>query len=230
MKPLINNFLGLFYPQLCVVCGRPLSLNEKDVCSTCACLLPHTHYAVDQENPLAKMFYGRLPLFAVSAEFFFSKKGKIQKIMHNLKYHGDTAAGIFLGHQIGTSLMESPLYHHSDCLIPIPLHRKKENLRGYNQSRVIAEGISEVTGLDIVDDCLERTIFTETQTHKSREERQKNVEGVFMLKNAEKLHGKKVILVDDVLTTGATLSSAGSLLLQVTDISVGIATAACATN
>lgn len=150
--------------------------------------------------------------------------------MHNLKYKGETDAGLFLGQELGKSLHQSPLFNDADCLIPIPLHPKKEKTRGYNQSRVIAEGIAEETGFDIADKCLFRKVYTETQTHKGRDERLKNVSGVFDLHNPDSLRGKHVILIDDVLTTGATMLSAGATLFNIPGIVISIATAACATN
>lgn len=226
----INDFIGLFYPRVCLACGEVLMSYEETVCTTCRYLLPKTRYESLSDNPLSRMFRGQVPFKAVTSEFFFSKDGKIQSLMHNLKYKGETDAGLFLGQELGKSLHQSPLFNDADCLIPIPLHPKKEKTRGYNQSRVIAEGIAKETGLDIADECLFRKVYTETQTHKGRNERLKNVSGVFGLHNSDSLKGKHVILIDDVLTTGATMLSAGAALFSIPDIVISIATAACATN
>lgn len=225
---IIHNIIGLFYPQVCAACGNLLLKDEETVCMTCRYILPKTNYEMNSENPLAQRFYGLVPFKAVTAEYFFSKTGKVQALVHELKYKGNRDAGLFLGRELGKSLGESPLFQDIDCIIPIPLHPKKEQRRGYNQSYVIALGIKEYLNKPIINDCLCRKVFTETQTHKSREERMKNVSGVFDLKNKNLLAGKHVLLIDDVLTTGSTLISAGKALLTIPDIKISAATAACA--
>ena len=171
-----------------------------------------------------------MPFNAVMAEFFFSKTGKVQHLVHGLKYHGCRENGVFLGQEIGKSLLQAADYQGIDYIIPIPLHPKKEKIRGYNQSHVIAEGISEIINIPIAEKCLVRRVFTDTQTRKTRDERWENVKDIFELKNAEKLQNKHVLLVDDVLTTGATLMSAGKALMQVEGIKISVATVACAGN
>lgn len=227
---LLNHIINLFFPRVCAACGNILLEGENDVCTTCRFLLPKTGYETSPNNPLAQMFYGQMPFNAVMAEFFFSKTGKVQHLIHGLKYHHCRENGIFLGEEIGKSLLKAPDYQGISYIIPIPLHPKKEKIRGYNQSHVIAEGISEVMNIPIAEQCLVRSVFTDTQTKKSREERWQNVKDIFELKNAQKLQGKHVLLVDDVLTTGATLMSAGKALMQVEGIKISVATVACAGN
>ena len=176
------------------------------------------------------MFYGQMPFNAVMAEFFFSKTGKVQHLIHGLKYHHCRENGIFLGQEIGKSLLKAADYQDIDYIITIPLHPKKEKIRGYNQSHVIAEGLSEILNIPIAEHCLVRSVFTDTQTKKSREERWQNVKDIFELKKPQKLQGKHVLLVDDVLTTGATLMSAGKALMQAEEIKISVATVACASN
>lgn len=227
---LLNHIINLFFPRVCAACGNILLEGENDVCTTCRFLLPKTGYEMNPNNPLAQMFYGQMPFNAVMAEFFFSKTGKVQHLIHGLKYHHCRENGIFLGEEIGKSLLKAPDYQGISYIIPIPLHPKKEKIRGYNQSHVIAEGISEVMNIPIAEQCLVRSVFTDTQTKKSREERWQNVKDIFELKNPQKLQGKHVLLVDDVLTTGATLMSAGKALMQVEGIKISVATVACAGN
>ena len=150
--------------------------------------------------------------------------------MHGLKYHHCRENGIFLGQEIGKSLLKAADYQGINYILPIPLHPKKEKIRGYNQSHVIAEGISEIMNIQIVEKCLVRKVFTDTQTKKSREERWQNVKDIFNVEKPEKLKNKHVLLVDDVLTTGATLMSAGKALMQVEGIKISVATVACAGN
>ena len=203
----LNSILELFYPSVCAACGHSLFHWEQLVCTRCRSFLPKTGYALVEENPLARMFYGRVRLKAVTACFFFSKEGKVQHLIHELKYKGNSDVGVFLGQELGKAIQEAPLFQGIDYLIPVPLHPKREKERGYNQSMMIAQGVSEVTGIPIGDMFLKRSVNTATQTHKSKEERWKNVKDIFVLDHAEKLEGKSVLLIDDVLTTGATLEA-----------------------
>lgn len=216
------------FPEVCASCGTLLLKGEKTVCATCRYLLPKTKYELNPNNPLMLSFLGQMPFNAVTSEFFFSKSGHVQALIHGLKYHGARENGIFLGQEIGKSIKQAPDFQCIDFIIPIPLHPKKLKIRGYNQSMVIAQGIGEETGIPIAGECLIRKVFTATQTKKSREERWQNVKDIFDVVNVQKLEGKHVLLVDDVLTTGATLMSAGKALYNVKDIKVSVATAACA--
>ncbi|MBO5809470.1 MAG: ComF family protein [Bacteroidales bacterium] len=224
----LNHIVNLFYPRVCAACGNLLMSKEETVCLSCRYLLPKTLYEKNADNPLAQMFYGQINFHAVTAEFFFSKTGKVQHLLHQLKYEGNKDAGFFLGQQLGESIKETELFQRIDYIIPIPLHPKKEHIRGYNQSHVIAQGVEDVTEIPIMKDCLYRKVFTSTQTKKSREERWNNVKDIFDIKNGERLKGQHILLIDDVLTTGATLMAAGETLSQIPDIKISVATAACA--
>ena len=225
---LINSILELFYPSICAACGTSLFRWEHLVCTRCRNFLPHTGYERNEENPLAQLFYGRVRLKAVTSCYFFSKEGKVQHLIHELKYKGNRDAGVFLGQELGKTIKDAPLFQDIDYLIPVPLHPKREKKRGYNQSMVIAQGVSEVTGIQIGADFLIRSVNTATQTHKSKEERWQNVKDIFELRHAERLEGKYVLLIDDVLTTGATLEACAHLLSSVPGITISCATAACA--
>lgn len=226
----LDSILNLFYPRVCAACGNSLLKDEETVCLKCRYTLPRTGYELNPDNPLAKGFYGRVRFHAVTACFFFAKTGKVQNLIHQLKYKGNKEAGIFLGQQIGESIKEAPLFQGIDYLIPVPLHPKREKKRGYNQSLMIAQGINEVTGIPVGDQFLVRAVYTETQTKKSAEERFKNVKDIFELYQAEKLEGKHILLIDDVLTTGATLESCAHKLENIPGIIISAATAACAGN
>lgn len=226
----IDSIIGLLYPSICAACGTSLFKWEKLVCTRCRSLLPKTGYELNEDNPLARLFYGKVRLKAVTACFFFSKEGKVQRLIHELKYKGNSDAGVFMGQELGKTLVEAPLYQDIDYLIPVPLHPKRERKRGYNQSMMIAEGISEVTGIAIGKDFLVRSVNTSTQTHKSKEERWQNVKDIFELCHANQLEGKYVLLIDDVLTTGATLEACALKLSSIPGITISCATAACAGN
>lgn len=226
----LHSILNLFYPRVCAACGEALLKEEETVCLKCRYLLPRTGYELNPDNPMMQSFYGRTKLHAATACFFFAKSGKVQHLIHELKYKGNKDAGIFLGHQLGESIKEAPAFQGIDYLIPVPLHPKRERKRGYNQSLLIAEGISEVTGIPIGSQYLYRTVYNETQTHKNADERFKNVQNIFEVRNADTLKGKHVLLVDDVLTTGATLESCAHQLQVIPGITISVATAACAGN
>ena len=224
---LLKHLINLIYPQVCPACGNLLTNSEETVCLTCRHLLPKTHYENNLENPLAQSFWGQVNFQAVTAEYFFSKTGNVQHLLHQLKYQGNKEAGIFLGQQLGESIKNAKLFQDIDYLVPIPLHPKKEFMRGYNQSFVIAQGVEDRTNIPIAKDCLYRKVFTSTQTKKSREERWDNVKDIFDIKDYKILENKHILLIDDVLTTGATLLAAGKILSQINNIRMSVATAAC---
>ena len=226
----IDALIGLFYPSVCAACGNTLYKWERLVCVRCRNFLPKTGYEQNEDNPLAQLFYGKVRLKAVTACFFFSKEGKVQHLIHELKYKGNADAGIFLGQELGKSIKEALLFQDIDYLIPVPLHPKKKKQRGYNQSTLIAQGVSEVTGIPVDESFLVRQVNTATQTHKSKEERWQNVKDIFEVRHLEQLEGKYVLLIDDVLTTGATLEACALKLSAVPDITISCATAACAGN
>lgn len=229
MKPkILNHFINLFYPRVCPSCGNLLNYDEEIVCLSCYYLLPKTGYEHNVSNPLAQMFWGQINFQSVTAEYFFSKTGKVQHLLHQLKYQGNTDAGFFLGQQLGESIKNAESFSGIDYLVPIPLHPKKEHMRGYNQSYVIAQGVQDKTDISIMKDCLYRKVFTSTQTKKTREERWENVKDIFDISDKSRFEGKHILLLDDVLTTGATLLAAGRILSQVQGIKMSVATAACA--
>jgi len=226
----IHHIINLFYPHVCAACGEPLVKGEETVCLKCRFLLPKTGYELNPNNPLAQSFYGRVRFHAVTACFFFAKSGKVQHLIHELKYKGNKEAGVFLGQQLGESIKEAPLFQGIDYLIPVPLHPKREKQRGYNQSLMIAKGIHEVTGIPIGDKYLVRAVHTATQTKKSADERFKNVKDIFEVRFAKELENKHILLIDDVLTTGATLEACAHQLEDIPGIVMSAATAACAGN
>ena len=226
----LYSILNLFYPRVCAACGEPLLKDEDTVCLKCRYTLPRTGYEHNPDNPVMQSFYGRVHLHAATSCYFFAKSGKVQHLIHQLKYKGNKEAGVFLGQQIGESIKNEPLFQSIDYIIPVPLHPKREKQRGYNQSLVIALGIHEVTGIAVADKYLVRAVYTTTQTHKTAEERFKNVQNIFEVRFADELVGKHVLLVDDVLTTGATIEACAQVLENIPEITISVATAACAGN
>ena len=223
----IKGLKELFFPQVCLVCNGYVS--SDILCSRCLSGLPHTGFASLRNNPVERVFTGRLEVAAAFSEFYFEKNHLVQTLLHLLKYRGNRDAGIFLGECIGRSILSASPFFEVDFLIPLPLHPKKEHKRGYNQAAVICEGISRITGTEVNKEAICRNHHSETQTKKHRAERWKNVEGIFTLKKSKAINGKKVLLVDDVITTGATLESCGRVLMKVAS-SLSIATAAHASK
>jgi len=219
--------LNLFYPKICMSCSQALNSQEETICIKCLLRLPKTGFHFHEDNPISRVFWGRIDIAAATSFLFFSKQGRVQSLMHNLKYRGQKEVGIYLGKLFGNDLKESPLFQNIDLIIPIPLHPKKLATRGFNQSMMIAKGLSESMELPI-NEYLQRSIHTSTQTKKSRYDRWKNVKDIFEISEPDSLKNKSILLVDDVLTTGATLEAGAGKLLEVEGTKVYIATLAYA--
>lgn len=224
-RKLISDFTGLFYPRLCASCNEALVKNEVLFCTSCRLDLPRTNYHTDPDNEIARIFWGRVSVVHASAHFYFQKGGRIQTLLHKLKYKSQQHIGIELGKMIGRDLKNSS-FNQIDTIIPVPLHKSKKRRRGYNQSECIAIGISEIMGKPLDTKTLQRAIANPTQTKKHRYERWSNVEGIFTLVRPENIANKHILLVDDVITTGATLEASALTLLQAENVKVSIITAA----
>ncbi len=230
IRLLFSSMVHLFYPNLCAGCNTETASDEHLLCLSCINGLPHTHFAQFPQNPVDKIFYGRIPVVAAHSEFYFSKDSVIQHLIHLLKYKNKPEVGVYLGRLIGKSLLQSERFGKLDLIIPLPLNEARERKRGYNQAAVIADGISEVLQVAVMKQVLVRTRHTETQTKKSRLERWKNVNEGFRVQQADALAGKKLLLVDDVLTTGATLEACARMLMCIDGVQVYIATVAYASK
>lgn len=233
MFPLKNIFadtLHLFYPHLCTGCGSDLLEDKSLLCLHCLNDLPYTHEAAFALNHTEKIFSGRLAIAAASSEFYFGKGSLIQHLIHQLKYKGNKEIGFFLGEIMGKNLLQSNRFNNIDALIPLPLYPDKERKRGYNQAAVICNGISSVLNVPVETVNVIRQRFTETQTRKHRTERWENVEGSFVVKNEISFAGKHFLLVDDVITTGATLESCGQAMMKIPGVQLSIAALAYASK
>ena len=223
-KNILSDVAHIFYPHLCNGCGTDILGEDSLLCARCIIDLPQTNFAQHAGNPIEKIFWGRIPLAAACSEFYFAKESLIQHLVHQLKYKSNQAIGIYLGELMGKSMKDSNRFNHIDGLIPLPLYPDKEKLRGYNQAAVICNGMSAVMDVPVLNDVLKRQRYTETQTKKHRTERWENVADSFVLNNEHLLKGKKLILVDDVVTTGATLEASGNTLLKIEGVQLCIAT------
>lgn len=226
LKTYLSDFLSLFYPEPCLACGNALVSGERFICTYCLYHLPYTGYHTEKENKLVRNFWGRIPLEHGTSCFHFSKGGKVQQLLHQLKYKGQKELGNWIGEKYGAELKLHGLFNDADLLIPVPLHIKKLRQRGYNQSERFAEGLSRSLNIPCRSDMLIRTGSSSTQTSKSRYERYENSTGMFRLKDPQQLCGKHVILVDDVITTGATLEACAGVLHQAGNVKISVLTIA----
>lgn len=228
MNSWLDSFFRLFFPQTCTICDGALPHGEERLCLKCHIGLPRTGYYLKENNPVEKLLWGRMPTERASSFFFYERGSDFRHVLYNLKYKGDHEMGRIMGRQIAVEMKESPFFEGVDIIVPIPLHKKKEKQRGYNQSERIAIGISEITGIPVNSVSVKREKYTESQTRKSVFQRFENVETIFSVSNPGGLEGKHLLLVDDVMTTGATVISAGDALRQIPGVRLSVLTLAVA--
>lgn len=221
-----QDFSRLLFPHYCSGCGGDLKDRNAILCYPCQLALPITNFFSIPYNPVEKSFYGRLHLQAAGAAYYFTKDSLMQVLIAELKYKQNIAIGFYLGRMMGYQLMGSERFAAIDCMIPMPLHPKKLKLRGYNQARIIAEGIQSVWNKPIVDHAIARSIFSMSQTKQDRLHRWENMQGIFTLKNTSEILQKHLLLVDDVTTTGASIEALGSVLQSLNGVKLSVATAA----
>lgn len=205
------------------MCREPLLASEITLCTSCIAALPYTRYWLQPSNPVAEKFWGQVPLQGACALVHFRKGTQVRKLLHLLKYKGKVDIGYKLGYLLGVRLKESPIFADIDVVIPVPLHPKRHKERGYNQSDFIAEGIADALGIKAECGVVIRNVYTSTQTRKNRIERFGNVRSIFTVAAPQLLSGKHVLVVDDIITTGATIESCAAEVLQQAGCRVSIA-------
>jgi ComF family protein len=220
---LIDDFISLFFPKTCPACGNNLFSNEKVICTKCLYHLPKTDFHKERDNPVSKVFWGRVNLQSAAAMYYYRKGGKVQHMIHQLKYKGYQEIGTFLGEVYGSELITMDEFREIEMIIPVPLHRRKMLKRGFNQSEVFANGLAKSMNVEVDTTSIIRSIATTTQTRKSRYKRWENVKEIFELKNPAKLAGKHILVVDDVITTGATMEACVQVILQAPETRVSVA-------
>ena len=229
IKSFANDLLDFVYPEFCIGCNDERPANKNTFCIRCLGRIQYTDHFEIEDNELRRRLLGRVEPSFAAALYGFIKGGSVQKAVHRLKYEQRPDIGESFGRQYGELLQASPYYIQPDILVPIPLHYTKKEIRGYNQSTRVARGIAEVIKVPIVEDCLVKTKDLVSQTRKGREDRFVNVLNSFELKKRDKLLGKHVMLVDDVVTTGATFEAAVTLLLNhLPDLKIQLAAIALA--
>ncbi|MCD2257946.1 ComF family protein [Psychroserpens luteolus] len=223
---MIKNLLNLFFPQICSACSNHLSDNELQICTTCRHQLPLTNFHDDPNNAVHKILYGRVKLQQATALLHFSKKGIVQQMLHNLKYRGQEQIGEFLGEWLGELLKPMSSYQDIDVVIPVPLHRAKLKSRGYNQVDKFAKAIAKSLHAEYNTTMLVKTTNTKTQVFKDRLKRQSSAHSNFEIQNGMTLKNKHILLVDDIITTGATIEDCANQLLKIEGVTLSLATMA----
>ncbi|HMR55739.1 MAG TPA: phosphoribosyltransferase family protein [Cyclobacteriaceae bacterium] len=211
---LLRDFVSLVYPNYCMGCSNTLYRGEEILCTYCISNLPRTNYIYNYQNPVMLRLQGRLRLKYGLAFLKFRKHGLVQRLLHQLKYNNHPEVGEVLGRVFGKEMFENGYANEFDVIIPVPLHASRRRARGYNQSAWIAKGLGVSLEIPWDESISTRKVSTKTQTRKTKTQRWHNVEHVFDIKNEDRIRDKRILLVDDVMTTGATLEACGTCLLQ----------------
>jgi len=219
-----SGLLHLFFPHLCAGCGSDIVTTEQQLCLRCIMALPQTNFFNIPGNPVEAAFYGRVAIKNAAAGYYFTKQSLVQHIVFQLKYKGNTLLGFYMGQLLGQHLLKSSYYNQVDVMVPLPLNPAREKKRGYNQATLLCNGIASVWKKPVLDKTVIRKVYTETQTKMGRINRWQNMEGVFKVTDAPALMGKHVLLVDDVVTTGASLEACGAEILKIPGTTVSLAT------
>ncbi|MFV5687561.1 ComF family protein [Flavobacterium sp. ZT3R25] len=219
---MFKSVLNLFFPKVCSGCSSFLVVNENVICTVCRHDIPLTNHHLNPENDAFKKFYGRIPVIHTSALFYFHKKGIVQELIHNLKYKGHEEIGTILGEWYAEDLKNIRLLKTVDEIIPVPLHRRKLKERGYNQVTAFGKALSSSLNLDYNDSLLIRNVYSKTQSKKNLLGRSEGIETIFDVSFTEKDHHKHFLLIDDVITTGATLEACSHALLKIPGIKISI--------
>ena len=217
--------LQVLFPSTCACCGEVLVQGEKQICLNCLTSLTHTLYSGHYDNHTERLLAGRVSSFVNATSMLVFRHGNtVQKVVHAMKFHKNSDLCLIMGRQMGMELLRSARFDDIDLLVPVPLHWRRRLQRGYNQSELLCRGIAEVMNREINTKALVRHRYTSQQSLTNAADREQNVEGAFRVKHPEQLEGRHILLVDDVLTTGATLVSCSDSLGQVKNIRISIAT------
>jgi len=223
-KPIVD----LLFPKVCYACLNLLQDNEEAICVNCRHDLPVTNFHFDNDDAVVKALYGRVKIEQGTALFRFEKKGLVQQLIHGLKYRSHENIGVLLGNWLGSELKTLETYQNIDMVIPVPLHKKKLRKRGYNQVTKFGQQLAKALNADYVEDVLVKVTNTASQTTKQRFTRWMNNDELFAIISAETIENKHILLVDDLITTGATLEACITVLNKAKNIKISIATMAIA--
>ena len=219
---MFESIINLFFPTVCSGCNSFLLTNENVICTVCRHDIPLTNHHLNPENEAFKKFYGRIPVLHTSALFYFHKKGIVQELIHNLKYKGHEEIGTIMGEWYAEDLKTIQLLQSVDEIIPVPLHPKKLKERGYNQVTAFGTALSASLNLVFNDSLLIRNVYSKTQSKKTLLGRTEGIETIFDVSFTDKNHNKHFLLIDDVITTGATLEACSRALLKIPGAKISI--------
>ncbi len=223
MISFFGRLLDLISPRQCSICGCRLAASEQVLCAVCNLTLPRTGFADDAyDNEMARLFWGRLPIERAAALFYYERGSQTTQVIFDLKYRNHPEIGEQLGYFMAEELSEKGFFDGIDLIIPVPLTRKRQRQRGYNQSTAIAHGIQNAVSLPVKEHILHRNRYHGSQTEMSRWQRADNVEGAFSLYDADAIRDKHLLIVDDVVTTGATVCTCGKELMKAGGIRISV--------
>ena len=217
-----NNLLDLFFPNLCLLCGTPLAEGERHVCLHCWHRLPFTRYETKEDTPPIRLFSGKYPVTKATAYLRFAKGNSTRKLIHSLKYKDNKELAYFLGRHAAFDLKAAGVFDNIDLLVPIPLHPQRQRKRGYNQAEWIANGVASIFHTPVETSAIQRHLFTETQTRRSIFRRWTNVQDIFQVTQPTVFAGKHILIIDDVLTTGATTGACARALYDASGARISI--------
>lgn len=223
-----SSLMHLFFPHVCRGCYQELQQKDHFLCTGCLSVLPYSGFEKIQGNPVEKIFFGRIHIEAAASFLFFTPASVVQHLIHQVKYRNQQQLAVYLGRAMGQQLAESERFGEVDLVVPLPLFRNREAERGYNQAGLLARGVAGAMGLPVEENALTRVRASATQTRKNRAERWENVEGLFQITGKPALDGKNILLVDDVVTTGATLEACATAIRGTPGARVWISTLAYA--
>ncbi len=231
LSEILSDLMALIMPRRCIVCGEELVDGECDICTTCRYMAPLTGYEGDAANPLSRRFWGVVPVERASSLIFFVHGSKFQQLIHNFKYRNRWRSALVMGRWLGESLRRAGLYADVDVVVPVPLHAIRLLRRGYNQSDYVARGVAEAMGLKVDSRALSRSRNNPSQTRLAERDKRDNVRNLFVVRHAEQLAGKHILLVDDVITSGETITACIEALVErVPDVRISVASVACSYN
>lgn len=225
----LTRLLDLISPRMCAICDERLSVSEEMMCAPCLMHLPRLHQsAAPTDNYMAQMFWGIIDMERAAAFMQHVPHSPSSDLIYNMKYCGRDDIAIFMGKTAAREMAADGFFEGIDLIVPVPLARKRKRERGFNQSEMIAKGISEITGIRVETKAVKRTRFERSQTGLTRSDRQKNVEGMFVVRNAARLEGHHVLIVDDVITSGATITACAAAIAKAADVKISAMTLAMA--
>ncbi|GHV31433.1 amidophosphoribosyltransferase [Bacteroidia bacterium] len=228
LKNLLPDFVSLFYPKLCVICGKPLVAGENYFCLECFLKLPKTNYHLNPDNQATDRFAGKIPLAKGASYLYYNKGGVGQRLIAEIKYKDNRNLGEWMGAMLARDWFSSDFFSGIDCLVPVPLHPSKERKRGFNQAEMIALGIAYITGIQVNTKNVFRKKANATQTKKGLFERWRNTKDLFEVNNLDFFKDKHVLIVDDVLTTGSTLEAVAQSILKAKGVKISLLSLAIA--